>query len=122
MRILLADDHADLRDSTKILLELEGHHVDLARNGQEAVDLATERVPDVIFMDLRMPRMDGLTATRLLRSRRETKQVPIICISAYLRQSASREQAFDAGCNECLLKPIDHDNLAVILTRLERGQ
>jgi CheY-like chemotaxis protein len=117
MRILLADDHADLRDSTKMLLEMQGHRVDVASDGKEAVELATERLPDVIFMDLRMPVMDGLTAARLLRSRPSTKQVPIIAISAYLQQGDWREKALQAGCNDCLSKPIDSGRLGLILSR-----
>jgi CheY-like chemotaxis protein len=68
MRILLVDDDRDNRDTLKVLLQMHGHDVELAEDGQEGVDRATSIRPDVVFMDLKMPVMDGLTATRLLRS------------------------------------------------------
>ena len=118
MRILVADDEADMRDTTKMLLEMDGHHVELANNGKQAVELATRLMPDVVFMDMKMPEMDGLTATRLLRSGATTKEVPIICISAYLHQGDWREKALEAGCNDCLSKPVDLGRLALILSRV----
>src|SRR5690349_19229086 len=66
MHILIADDEPDLRDTLKLLLELRGHRISLAVDGQDAVNIATETRPDVVLMDVRMPVMDGVTATRLL--------------------------------------------------------
>ena len=105
MRILLVDDERDNRDSMKMLLQLQGHDVELAENGKEGVERAAAAVPDVVFMDMKMPVMDGLTATRLLRSQPMTRRVPIICISAYLGEADWRDRAFEAGCNECLPNP-----------------
>jgi CheY-like chemotaxis protein len=120
MRILLVDDERDIRDTMKVLLELQGHHVDLAANGKEGVERAAASVPDVVFMDMKMPVMDGITATRLLREQPGTSAVPIVCISAYLGQGDWRERAVEAGCNECLSKPVDIGRLGLVLSRFTR--
>ncbi|MEN3353111.1 MAG: two-component system, cell cycle response regulator DivK [Betaproteobacteria bacterium] len=117
MQILVVDDEPDIRDTMKVLLQMKGHSVDLAANGKQAVEIATERLPDVVFMDLKMPVMDGLTATQLLRAGARTSEVPIICISAYLQQDDWRVQALAAGCNECLSKPVDIGRLDLMLSR-----
>ena len=117
MQILVVDDEPDMRDTMKVLLQMKGHSVDLAANGKQAIELAAQRLPDVVFMDLKMPVMDGLTATRLLRAGPGTREVLIICISAYLHQDDWRGQALAAGCNECLSKPVDIGRLDLMLSR-----
>ena len=118
MRILIADDEPDISSAMKMILEQAGHSVDVAVNGQEAVDMATRRIPHLIVMDLNMPVLDGFSATRLLRERAETKRVPIVCLSAYLRESDWLTKARDAGCDHCLSKPVDWEILTALLSRL----
>jgi len=121
MRILLVDDERDMRDTMKVLLELQGHQVQLAENGKQGVEMAAASVPDVVFMDMKMPVMDGITATRLLRSQPLTSAVPIVCISAYLAQGDWREKAMEAGCDDCLSKPVDIGRLGLVLGNLTRN-
>src|SRR4029079_4910451 len=115
------DDEPDLCETLKLLLQMRGHTVTTASNGQEAVSTATERRPDVIVMDVNMPVMDGITATRLLRAKPETKGIPVICTSGYLEGQYSARQAFGAGCVECLPKPMEWKKLEQLLERLAAG-
>ena len=117
MQILVVDDEPDMRDTMKVILQMKGHSVDVAADGQQALDIAEQRVPDVVFMDMRMPVMDGLTATQLLRARASTSKVLIVCVSAYLQQGDWRDRALAAGCNECLSKPVDIGRLDLMLSR-----
>jgi two-component system, cell cycle response regulator DivK len=125
MHILLVDDEADNRLTMKTMLEVHGHYVELAENGSEAVKIATQHVPDVVLMDLGMPVMDGLTATRILHERAETVAVPIVCLSAYLSDSEWCARAYAAGCIACVTKPVHwHEFQALLadLGELKRGQ
>jgi CheY-like chemotaxis protein len=106
MHILLADDDADNRLAMKMLLELHGHHLEVAENGQQAVELATQRPPHVVVMDINMPVMDGIAATRLLRQRAGTLAVPVVCLPAYLAQSEWCAKAYEAGWIACFAKPV----------------
>jgi CheY-like chemotaxis protein len=120
MKILIADDEPDVRSTLKMLLETRGHSVNTAENGREAVDAAVESPPDVILMDIRMPVMDGITATRLLRAHPETQAVPVICVSAYLAEGQSVEDAFKAGCFACLPKPLEWRKFEELLAQLQK--
>jgi CheY-like chemotaxis protein len=118
MHILIVDDEPDLRETLKLLLQMRGHTVSVAENGQEAVSTAARARPDVIVMDVRMPVMDGITATRLLHAQPETESIPVICTSGYLGGEYSPRQAFVAGCVECLPKPMEWKKLEQLLDRL----
>jgi len=102
--ILVAEDHADSREAVRALLEAVGYRVRVAVNGREAIDSATADPPDLILMDIMMPEVDGLEATRALRARSQTRHVPIIAVTA---MGASGEISREAGCNGHVAKPID---------------
>jgi two-component system, cell cycle response regulator DivK len=118
MQILVVDDEPDVRSTMKMLLESDGHRVDVAANGREAVEVATRDVPDVVVMDLNMPVMDGVSAARILRQHPRTQGVPVIALSAYLTQGDWRDKALSAGCRFCLPKPVDWPDLRALLARL----
>jgi two-component system cell cycle response regulator DivK len=118
VKILVADDEPDLRDSLKLLLELRGHHVCLAVNGQDAVDMALHERPDVVLMDVRMPVMDGITATRILHTNPDTASIPVICTSAFFKENYLGAEALRAGCIELLAKPMEWKRLEDLLERL----
>ena len=120
MRILLVDDIDDIRLSTKLLIELEGHTVDCAKNGVEAVVAALRRPPDAIIMDISMPELNGFEAMRTLRHLPETRAVPILALSAYLADKASRDQAVAAGASACLEKPVSYEALSDFLHSCEK--
>ena len=102
--ILVAEDNPDTRDALRALLEAYGFSVLEAENGQDAVDKALRYRPDLVLMDIMMPVMDGLQATRALRASPHFRQVPIIALTA---MSGARQLALDAGCDRHLPKPID---------------
>ena len=115
LRILVVDDGDDIRDALKVLLELDGHDVDIASNGVEAIYKTRVQPPDVILMDLGMPVMDGFAAVRALRHQAEARDIPIIALSAYVGDKAWSDRALAAGCNACALKPVDSKKLADLL-------
>lgn len=110
--ILIAEDNPDSRDALRALLEAYGFHVLEAQNGEEAVRRAIETKPDLVLMDIMMPVMDGLEATRRLRQEKDFPQVPILALTA---MAGSREPAIEAGCDDHLPKPID---IPVLLNRI----
>ncbi len=99
------------------LLEMSGYLVVEAVNGQEAVEISQRTLPDLILMDLSLPLLDGLSATRRIRTRPELEKVPIVAVSAHDTADFHAE-ALAAGCNEYVTKPIDFDELEELLKRL----
>lgn len=116
VRILVADDFEDTREVMKLVLEMRGNVVVQASDGRQAVEMATRGHLDLILMDLDMPVMDGITATRELRSRRKTRDVPIVAMSAHFAHGDWDDRALAAGCNECLAKPLDFESLDSVLS------
>jgi two-component system cell cycle response regulator DivK len=115
--VLVVEDFEDNRFMMRRLLEMSGYRVVEAVNGQQAVELAGRERPDVILMDLSLPMLDGLAATRRIRERDGQSRVPIIAVSAH--DSADfHAEALAAGCNEYVTKPIDFDQLIQLLDRL----
>jgi CheY-like chemotaxis protein len=102
--ILLAEDHPDSREALGALLEAFGFRVLLAEDGAEAIELARRARPDLILMDVMMPAVDGLEATRRLRDFPETRHIPIITLTAL---DQARDLALEAGANDFLAKPIN---------------
>ena len=112
LQILLAEDNADLRMAIGRVLTLEGAALTQAANGREAVKMAERSTLDVIVMDLLMPVMSGLEATRALRS--AGSRVPVIAISADATPR-TRTAAIDAGCSAFLCKPFDSGELVAAI-------
>jgi CheY-like chemotaxis protein len=115
--VLLVEDTEDNRFMMKRLLEMTGYEVVEARNGQEAVQLARDEHPDLILMDLSLPIIDGLAATRQIRKIPELKTVPVIAVSAHDTADFHAE-ALSAGCNSYITKPIDFGELEQLLDQL----
>lgn len=102
--ILVVDDDLDARTIYSTYLRAMGCDVSTAEDGRFAVTKATELLPDIIVMDLAMPRVNGWEAIRRLHESSWTRQIPIIAVSAV---PLSRQTAFDAGCNAYLTKPCE---------------
>jgi CheY-like chemotaxis protein len=102
--ILIAEDHQDSQEALAALLDAFGYEIHLARDGRQAVAKAVEVRPDLILMDIMMPEMDGLTATRTLRSTPGFGDVPIIALTA---MEGARQVALEAGCSDVVPKPIE---------------
>lgn len=118
MIILVADDTEDIRLMLKARLEQRGHRVVEAADGRQAVRLATSERPDMILMDLSMPVMDGIEAARYLRAQPETSRMPIIAVTAHCPDAAWHRRAVDAGCVECVGKPVDFKQLELLIARV----
>lgn len=114
LTVMVVDDHEDLREMLRYMVERLGYRVVEAENGREAVEIVRHRCPDLILMDLSMPVMDGFAATRLLRKMEEMCHVPIVAISAN-RRELSQAAALAAGCNEYLTKPVNFHQLHSLL-------
>ena len=112
--IMIVEDYDDIRTMMKVMIELYGYDVVLARDGSEAVANAKQFHPDIILMDLSMPNMDGLTATKLIRETDELlAQVPIVAITGHGKSHA--KQAYESGCDKVLEKPINFNVLKPML-------
>jgi CheY-like chemotaxis protein len=116
-KVLLVEDTEDNRFMMKRLLELSNFQVVEAVNGEEAVRLAAAEEPDVILMDLSLPLIDGLRATRRIRQIGALSDVPIIAVSAHDTADFHNE-AMAAGCDAYITKPIDFGELEEIVNRL----
>lgn len=117
---LVVEDFEDSRFMMRQLLELAGYRVVEATDGEEAIKLAVAEQPELILMDLSLPKLDGLAATRRIRQQDGLGQVPIVAVSAH-DSPGSRSEALAAGCDEYVTKPIDFDQLSTLLNRLLPG-
>ena len=115
--VMVVEDFEDNRFMMRRLLEMSGYRVVEAVNGEEAIETARRERPDLILMDLSLPLLDGLAATRRIREHDELKKVPIVAVSAHDTADFHAE-ALAAGCNEYVTKPIDFDQLESLLDRL----
>lgn len=109
-KILCVEDNADNLHMLQRRLTRRGFEVTISMNGAESIESAKTLHPDVIVMDLNLPGVDGWEATRRLKNQAETKDIPIIVLTADPKDK-SREKALAAGCDEFELKPIDFDGL-----------
>ncbi|HEY0406307.1 MAG TPA: response regulator [Pyrinomonadaceae bacterium] len=113
-RVLLVEDFADTRYMMRQLLEMSGYTVIEATDGREAVECAEKECPDLILMDLSLPEVDGISATRTIRKLEKLSDVPIIALTAHDTEdfyTAARA----AGCNEYVTKPVDFDRLDMLI-------
>ena len=108
--VMVVEDTIDTRLVLTLSLQHRGYFVITAANGEEAVETAKRAQPDLILMDLNMPRCDGLAATRLIRKSAKLRDVPILAVTAY-NTRGMKEAALEAGCNAFITKPIDFKQL-----------
>ena len=109
-RILIAEDEPDIRELVAFTLRFAGHEVTTTMNGEEAYHKAQELIPDLIMMDVRMPRMTGYDACRAMKQIPSLKDIPVVFLSAK-GQDAEIQTGLDAGAEEYLLKPFAPDQL-----------
>jgi len=107
--ILIVEDFEDSRILMKFLLENLGYKVLEAEDGFKAVEIVRREIPDLILMDMALPLINGLTATRIIRQFSETSKVPIIAMTA--SGEFIYHQAIEAGCADLIAKPIDIEKL-----------
>jgi DNA-binding response OmpR family regulator len=108
--VLVADDEADIRALVAFRLERAGYEVITAADGEEALTLATTRLPDLVVLDMMMPKATGLEVTRSLRGQDETKAIPVILLTARA-QEADVARGFEAGVDDYVKKPFSPQDL-----------
>lgn len=106
MRVLVIEDTSENLRLFRAILQLENAEVLEAERAGKGIELARSHQPHVILMDMQMPEMDGLTATRMLREDEETRHIPIIVVTASAMLE-DRARAMEAGCNGYITKPVD---------------
>ncbi|MDF1512304.1 MAG: response regulator [Anaerolineae bacterium] len=110
VKILVAEDERDIRELIAYTLMFAGYDVIQVSNGADAVDVAVSECPDVILMDVRMPRMTGYQACEVLKQKPETQDTPVIFLSAK-GQESEIQQGLGAGAVKYILKPFAPDEL-----------
>ena len=122
-KVLVAEDEPDIRGLIVFSLRYAGYEVIEALNGEEAVKLAEDQQPDLILLDVRMPKMNGFEACSVLKSQNSTRRIPIVFLSAR-GQETEIKQGLELGAEAYILKPFAPDELyqrvGSILERLER--
>ena len=113
--ILVVEDYDDARYLIKVMLQMLGHRVIEATDGREALEYVKAETPDLILMDLSLPLVDGVTATRMIRALENSADIPIVCVTAHCEKY--REEAIKAGANMVVRKPVDLDDLKPILSQ-----
>jgi CheY-like chemotaxis protein len=119
--ILLAEDNEANINTISTYLQAKGHQLILARDGAEAIRRAKEEQPDLILMDIQMPNMDGLEATRQIRADARLVDIPIIALTA-LAMPGDRERCLEAGANEYMSKPVSLKGLVELIERFLNKQ
>jgi DNA-binding response OmpR family regulator len=109
-KILIAEDEPDIRDLVAFTLRFAGYEVVTGTNGEEAVQIAQKEYPDLILLDVRMPKMTGYDACKLIKADPKLKDVPVVFLSAK-GQEAEIQDGMEAGAEEYLLKPFAPDQL-----------
>lgn len=116
-KILLADDEEDIKIVLRMFLESRGYEVCTAYDGLDAIDQARNEKPDVILLDIMMPLLDGFEVCRQLKADPETKDTPIIMLSA-ASHAESVQKGLNAGAVDYLIKPFEPEKLDQLLTKL----
>lgn len=115
--ILVVDDSADNVAVMSLNLQEEGYRVVTAGNGEEAVSIASQTLPNLILMDISMPELDGFAATRRIRENDALRDVPVVAVTAFGTEGFQRA-AYDVGISGYLTKPIDFDRMHQLVARL----
>jgi CheY-like chemotaxis protein len=115
--VLIVEDNADAREALRVLLELEGHTVEVAAEGHRALEIAHARDPDIALVDIGLPGIDGYEVARRVRAR-DARRPVLIALTGY-GQPEDRRRAAEAGFHDVLVKPVDPSVLTAMLATLE---
>jgi DNA-binding response OmpR family regulator len=109
-KILVVDDEVDLVKTIQFALEAEGYKVLVSYNGEDALNQSRKETPDLILLDLMLPKLDGYKVCRLLKFDEQYKHIPILMLTAKTQQK-DRSLGMETGANEYITKPFDMDEL-----------
>jgi CheY-like chemotaxis protein len=115
--ILVVDDAADNVAVISLALQQQGYKVVTASNGEDAVRVAEQTRPNLVLMDINLPELDGLGATRRILENEALREVPVVVVTAFGTEGFQRA-AYDAGASGYLTKPIDLDRMTQLVARL----
>jgi CheY-like chemotaxis protein len=119
-RILIAEDEKDIRELISFTLKFAGHEVIATANGEDAYNATLQQIPDLVLLDVRMPRMTGYEACERIKAEPSTQNIPVVFLSAK-GQESEIQAGLQAGATEYILKPFSPDQLTerlrVILTQ-----
>jgi two-component system, cell cycle response regulator DivK len=118
--VLVVEDYQDAREMYSAYLQFSGYRVAEATNGLEAIEKTIELMPDIILMDLALPKMDGWEATRRLKSDERTRRIPIVALTGHAL-AGHAEGARQAGCDSFVTKPCLPDALVAEIQRMLAG-
>lgn len=118
--ILIVDDEPMTRNLLRLMLERDGLDILEAEDGENALEILAEILPDLLLLDVMMPNVDGITVCKTLREQPETADLPIILLSARTSPEAIR-RGMEAGANRYLSKPISHEDLINNIRELLQG-
>ena len=116
-KVLIVDDEEDMVYAVKLQLESNGFEVITAGNGQEALDKARTGTPDIIILDLMLPKIDGYKVCRMLKFDKKYKMIPIIMLTARV-QERDQKLGFEVGADAYLTKPFEHEELLAKIKEL----
>jgi two-component system cell cycle response regulator DivK len=116
MKILIVEDNEKNLKLFRSLLNSQGYETIEARDGEEGIRLAKDQKPDLILMDIQIPVIDGVTATRILKENPETKDIPVIALTSYAMKG-DRERFLSEGFVEYIAKPIKVDKFLEVIRR-----
>jgi DNA-binding response OmpR family regulator len=109
-KILVVEDETDIAESLSVRLELDHYQVIVAKNGQDGVTKARSEKPDLIILDVMMPKLNGFEVCKILKSESGTKAIPILMLTA-LQMVGDVDKAFECGANDYLSKPYTNERL-----------
>jgi CheY-like chemotaxis protein len=115
-RILVVDDNADAAEAMALMLRMSGHEVEMAFDGVEALRVAEAFTPDVVLLDLGMPRLNGFDTARTMRAQPWGRDIRLIALTGW-GQPKDRHETLEAGFNAHLVKPVGHEELVAALNR-----
>ena len=118
-KILVVEDNERNRKLVRIILHSKGYELIEAATGEEAIIHLKNGKPDLILLDIQLPHMDGLKLTKIIRDNEDTKDIPIIALTAYAMKG-DRERILGAGCDDYISKPIDTRQLPVNVEKIIR--
>lgn len=120
-KILIVDDNKDSRKLMRVILQKSGYITMEATNGKDGIDMARKERPHLIIMDVRMPVMDGIKATKILKDDPSTKGIPIIITTSSAIKGDRERIVSESGCDYYICKPMDIDVILDIVKRFTGG-
>jgi two-component system cell cycle response regulator DivK len=116
VKILVIEDTPQNLKLFRVIIEFQGHQCLTAGDGAAGVAMARQALPDLILMDIQMPKLDGISALHLLRQGDETRDIPVIALTSYAMKG-DRERFLAEGFNDYIAKPINKDDLVAMIQR-----